>query len=163
MQKLLHLFKYGHKSSLRFFFVDHMAGFLREYHIDLSPVDLIVPIPLHPTRRRERGYHQSQILAEMPSEEVKIPSLAENLMRIRHTPNQARLTQKERWTNLEAAFKINNSNRFRDKSILLVDDLYTTGSTVSQAAGLLKTAGAREVRVLTLAIAVPEKGTHAHP
>jgi ComF family protein len=163
MQKLLHLFKYGHKSSLRFFFVDHMTAFIREYHIDLSEIDLIVPIPLHPTRRRERGYNQSQILAEMLSQDLKIPILAENLIRIRHTPNQARLTQKERWTNLEAAFKINNSNRFRDKSILLIDDLYTTGATVSQVSGLLKTAGAREVKVLTLAIAVSEKDSYAHP
>ncbi|MCB9772662.1 MAG: ComF family protein [Candidatus Omnitrophica bacterium] len=115
--------------------------------------DLIVPIPLFPTRQRERGYNQSQLLAEIIADELNIPLESKNLLRIRHTPNQARLSQKERWTNIEAAFKMKHPNTFRHKNILLVDDLYTTGATVSQAARILKTGGANQVYVLTTAIA----------
>jgi len=157
MQRLLHLFKYGQRTSLRHFFVEQMSAFLREYSIDLSQIDLIVAVPLHPSRLAKRGYNQSQILAELLTHELQIPLLTKGLKRVRHTPNQARLSQKERWTNLEAAFKINDSNGFRGKKILVIDDLYTTGATISQAAEVLKNAGALEVKALTLAIAVSDK------
>ncbi len=153
MQRLLHLFKYGHKTSLRHFFNDQINLFLTTYNIDLKNIDLIVPIPLHPTRQRERGYNQSLLIAHMLAEDLRIPLESQHLIRVRHTPNQARLSQKERWTNIEAAFKIKPHNNFRQKNILLVDDLYTTGATVSQAAKILKTAGAQNVFVLTIAIA----------
>jgi competence protein ComFC len=153
MQKLLHLFKYGHKTSLRHFFSDGILSFIKDYGLDLQNYDLIVPIPLHPTRLRERGYNQSALIADMIAAELNIPVDNNHLTRIRHTPNQARLSQKERWTNIQAAFKIKPHNNFRQKNILLVDDLYTTGSTVSQAAKTLKAAGAMKVTVLTIAIA----------
>lgn len=157
MQRLLHIFKYGHKTSLRHFFADQILSFLRDYQISLEHCDLIVPIPLHPTRMRERGYNQSFLIAEIISDELRIPLECRNLLRVRHTPNQARLSQKERWTNIEAAFKIKRHNNFRHKNILLVDDLYTTGATVSQAAKALKEAGATQVHVLTIAIAATHK------
>jgi len=153
MQKLLHIFKYGHKTSLRHFFIDGIMSFTRDYQIHLNEFDLIVPIPLHPTRLRERGYNQSALIADMLAEELNIPVDKRNLQRVRHTPNQARLSQKERWTNVKAAFKIKPHNNFRQKNILLVDDLFTTGATVSQAAKTLKAAGAAKVNVLTIAIA----------
>jgi len=153
MQRLLHIFKYGHKTSLRHFLSDGILSFLRDYQLDLQDCDLIVPIPLHPARLRERGYNQSTLIAEILSAELNIPIDHKNLLRIRHTPNQARLSQKERWTNIQAAFKIKPHNNFRRKNILLVDDLFTTGATVSQAAKTLKAAGAAKITVLTIAIA----------
>ncbi len=153
MQRLLHLFKYGHKTGLRFFFTEQILIFARDYNLDLQNHHLIVPVPLHPTRLRERGYNQSLLIAQMISEEFDIPVENKSLLRIRHTPNQARLSQKERWTNIKAAFKIKPFNNFRHKNILLIDDLYTTGATASQAAKILKDAGANKVTVLTIAIA----------
>jgi len=73
---------------------------------------------------------------------------------VRNTEHQTFLTEKERWTNIEGAFKIVNSARFFGKNILIVDDLLTTGATVSEAAATLKNAGAQTVGVLTLAITV---------
>lgn len=157
MQRLLHLYKYGRKTGLRHFFADQMLAFIREYHLNLNENDLIVPIPLHPSRLRNRGFNQSLLLADLLSQELNLPVSAKNLQRVKPTPNQARLSQKERWTNIEDAFKINHSNEFREKRILLIDDLYTTGATVSEAAKTLRAAGAKTVTILTIAIAVSEK------
>ncbi len=177
MQRLLHLFKYGHKTSLRHFFTEQICRFARDYNLNLNAHDLIVAVPLYPTRQRQRGYNQSLLIAQILSEEFGIPLESKSLLRKRHTPNQARLSQKERWTNMDAAFKINPdfafnfyatirrairynakfgfkpSNNLRHKNILLVDDLFTTGATASQAAQVLKDAGANKVNVLTIAIA----------
>ena len=153
MQRLLHLFKYGHKTSLRHFFFHQINVFAQHYNLNLSAYDVIVPIPLHSTRQRERGYNQSFLIAQMLTEEFRIPLVSHNLIRVRHTPNQARLSQKERWTNIEAAFKMKRPKMFHHKNILLVDDLYTTGATVSQAAKILKTAQAKTINVLTIAVA----------
>ena len=153
MQRLLHLFKYGHKTSLRHFFTEQICRFARDYNLNLNAHDLIVAVPLYPTRQRQRGYNQSLLIAQILSEEFGIPLESKSLLRKRHTPNQARLSQKERWTNMDAAFKIKPSNNLRHKNILLVDDLFTTGATASQAAQVLKDAGANKVNVLTIAIA----------
>jgi predicted amidophosphoribosyltransferase len=75
-----------------------------------------------------------------------------NLIRVRHTPQQAFLTQIERWTNIQEAFKIKSPREFAGKSVLLVDDLLTTGATVSEAARVLKEADAKTIGVLSLAI-----------
>ncbi len=153
MQRLLHLFKYGHKTSLRHFFGEQITSFIHDYRLDFQNYDLIVPVPLFPTRQRERGYNQSLLIAQILSEELTIVLDSKNFLRIRHTPNQARLGPKERWTNVEQAFKIKPFHNFKDKNILLVDDLLTTGATASQAAKVLKVAGAIKVDVLTIAIA----------
>ncbi len=153
LQKLLHLFKYGHKTGLRFFFTEQMLIFARDYNLSVENHDLIIPVPLHPARLRERGYNQSLLIAQMLSENFSIPLNHTSLLRVRHTPNQARLSQKERWTNIQAAFKIKPFNDLRERNILLIDDLYTTGATASQAAKVLKAGGAKKVNVLTIAIA----------
>lgn len=157
MQRLLHLFKYGSKTGLRHFLGDQILSFINDYRIDLSTLDLIIPVPLHSARRRERGYNQSLLIARIISEDLGIPLDDKSLVRVIHTPNQARLTQKERWTNVEGAFKINNSNKLQFKNILLVDDLYTTGATASQAARILKAAGCHQVFFLATSIATLEQ------
>ena len=153
MKRLLHLFKYGHKTALRHFFLNLMEGFCTTYRVPLNEFDCLLPVPLHKARLRERGFNQSQILTQMLSEKYFIPSLNNHLLRIRPTQNQALLSPKQRWTNVKAAFKIRHSHVFNKKNILVVDDLYTTGATTSEIARLLKDAGARRVEVFTLAIA----------
>jgi ComF family protein len=156
-QELLHLFKYGGKTGLRQYFGANIKNFTENFRVDLKRFDLIVPIPLHPTRERERGYNQAELLAQKISQDTGIPSASRLLLRRRHTPNQAALSQKERWTNISGAFKIKHSFGVHAKNILLVDDLYTTGATCSEAAQVLKACGANEIQVLTAAIARLEK------
>ena len=153
MKKLIHLFKYSHKTSLRTVLAQLIFSFIENYQLDLSAYQRVVPIPLSLTRLRERGYNQSQLIAERISRKYNIPTSYRNLIRVRHTQNQALLKQKERWTNIHGAFKIKNSQEFSQKSVLLIDDLLTTGATGSEAARVLKEAGASQVGLLTIAIA----------
>ena len=153
VKDLLHLFKYHQKTALRFFLTDRMATFLRTYNISLEAFDLIVPVPLHPARLRERGYNQSGLLAEELGRQSRCPVSKGALLRVRNTKSQTTLRRKERWTNIRGAFTIKRSSVFKDKKILIVDDLFTTGATTSEAAQVLKQAGARHVVILTLAIA----------
>lgn len=150
---LIHLFKYGQKTGLRKPFAGLITDFLQTYHVRWEDFDLILPIPLHPARYRERGYNQALLLAAELSGQLGIPVETKILIRRRPTGFQARRTQKERWTNISGAFKIEHSQRVRNKNILLVDDLLTTGATVSEAAGQLKSAGASRICVVTLAVA----------
>lgn len=156
MRRLIHLLKYGNRTLLRHFFLEKIFFFLDSYRVNLRPADLIIPIPLHPARFRERGFNQAQILARMIAEKIDKPLSSRYLIRERHTRHQAVLLKKERWTNIEGAFTIKHSPALKDKHILLVDDLFTTGATVSEAAKMLKSAGAAKVGVLALAIAPGE-------
>jgi len=152
MRHLIHLFKYGNKTGLRAFFGRLMADFIRLYHVPIYDFDGLLPAPLHAARRRERGYNQSDLLAESLKNTFNIPIIKTAVRRLRNTSNQARLSQKERWTNIARAFKINQSLHIRHKNILIIDDLLTTGATASEITRVLKNAGAANVCVLTLSI-----------
>ncbi len=130
-----------------------VQAFEQKCLIDFNQFDLIMPIPLHPTRLRERGYNQSALIAQKLSKEFNIPLINNNLIRIRNTPSQTNLNKKERWTNIKGAFKIKYPTNINKKFTLLIDDLLTTGATTSEAALTLKKSGAKKVGVLTIAIA----------
>ncbi len=153
MRRMLHLFKYGGKTGLRFFLEDMTARFVRDYRVPVEEYDAVIPIPLSATRRRERGFNQSELIAAGLARRFGVPLCTRTLLRARHTPNQARLSQKERWTNLRGAFKINYSHINTYRNILIVDDLLTTGATLCEAARVLKENGAKRVDGLTAAIA----------
>ncbi len=153
MRKLIHLFKYGNKLALRHPFSKIIRTFTDTYAKDMRQYDIVTAVPLHPARLRERGYNQSHILAETIAKTFHLPFCAGNLIRTKHTQFQARLSQKDRWTNIQGAFKIKNFEKFQEKSVLVVDDLLTTGATLSEIARVIKQAGARRVDVLTVAIA----------
>lgn len=152
MRHLIHTFKYGSKTSLRNYFTQLLLAFIETYQLDLSCFDLILPIPLHPARMRERGYNQSQLLGDLISQEFRIPIRPDGLARTRHTRFQARLSPKERWTNIRGAFTIKNHFDLKGKNVLFVDDLFTTGATSNEAARLVKQAGATKACLLALAI-----------
>ena len=148
---LLHRLKYGGDrtvlSSLR-----HLAA-----PFDFSPFascDLIIPIPLHLKRLRERGLNQSLLLAHVlfPQEAQAIHS--DILIRIRDTVPQTGLGGKARRKNLRAAFAVTRAADITGKDVCLVDDVFTTGATVTECAGTLMRAGAKKIRVVTMARAV---------
>ncbi|MBI2886159.1 MAG: ComF family protein [Chloroflexi bacterium] len=115
-----------------------------------APVDLLVPVPMHPARRRERGYNQAEVLGEALSRLLGLPLASGALQRVRPTPAQARLTREERWQNLAGAFAAGPTS-VADRRVLLVDDVCTTGATLSACADALETAGATSVWGLTVA------------
>lgn len=152
VQSLLHRFKFHDKTSLRHTFADIFHTCVTRYSIFFHPDNILMPIPLHPVRLRERGYDQALLLAEAISSVNCLSVDHASLVRTRNTPHQTGLNQKERFTNITDAFKISTSSTVLNKKIILVDDLLTTGATASEAAKALKAAGAAEVSVLTLAI-----------
>jgi ComF family protein len=152
-QDLIHRLKYGKKVHLSrplgLVAVRHLAGFLDE-----TGVEMIVPVPLHPRRLRERGFNQAILLADPLSKSRRIPISRNNLRRIRWTEPQINLSPEDRVKNVRGAFAVRKPELFEGKKLVLVDDVYTTGSTVGECAKVLKRAGAGHVYVATVARAV---------
>jgi ComF family protein len=113
--------------------------------------DLVIPVPLHPARLAERGYNQAALLAAEIAREVRAPLHARALVRLRHTPQQARLDRAARLANVEGAFRARSPSRVRGRRVLLVDDVCTTGATLAACAEALVAAGAIEVRAIVIA------------
>jgi competence protein ComFC len=112
--------------------------------------DLIVPIPLHWKRKRERGYNQSELLARLLASQIAIPHI-HALVRGRPTLPQVGLTDSQRFENLRKAFRCAKTNQISGRRVLLIDDVMTTGATVASAAQTLLEGGALRVSVLTVA------------
>jgi len=151
------LYKYRGKESLseifsRWLFITYEAYFLHEN------IDFISFVPLHPLRLRERGFNQSEQLANQLSKYTGIPVL-DLLERVKHTEKQSKRTKKERLKQIKGNFNLNPFflPTIKAKHILLVDDIYTTGATIHECADRLLTAGAKKVYSLTLARAYDEK------
>jgi len=121
------------------------------------PLDLVVPIPLHAQRKRKRGYNQSELLTDVLEQELGLPNLAAALNRSRHTRPQLGLTANERRANVLDAFTA-NSALVQGKRIMLVDDVFTSGSTLTAAAEALHQAGARSVTAYCLTTAAQPPG-----
>ncbi len=113
--------------------------------------DLIIPVPLHSSRLRQRGYNQSLLLAREVGRKFSIPLDFTSLRRIRPTPPQTQLSENERQKNIRGAFAVQDPEILLEKSILLIDDVFTTGATVEECSKVLLGAGAKQVDVLTLA------------
>ena len=113
-------------------------------------VDIICYVPLFEKREKERGYNQSRELAYQLSKLINTP-IFNDIVRIRDTPTQTHLSRKERKKNVKDSFKITNKSLIKNLNILLIDDVFTTGSTSNEVSKELKSAGANNIYVLTIA------------
>jgi ComF family protein len=113
--------------------------------------DVIVPVPLHPARLREREFNQALLLADLLGHHLNRPVATTILVRILATDPQTTLTRQERLRNLRQAFAVRNAQVLADRRVLLIDDVFTTGTTVNECAKALLKAGALSVSILTLA------------
>jgi ComF family protein len=152
LRQLLHQFKFHQKTYLRYVFAERIIRFIQQYNLDIDQFDLFVPMPLSNVRLRERGYNQSYLLADLLARHFNKPCPDNFLIKFRHTVSQSSLAKKERFTNVQGAFRINSSAKIINTNILIIDDLMTTGATASAAALALKSAKAKKVAILTLAI-----------
>lgn len=114
-------------------------------------VQVIVPIPLHRKRQRQRGYNQAEIIARELGRLLELPVCPDLLVRCLYTKPQKELDDRERKANLKKAFQLNRDIRGLER-VLLVDDIYTTGSTMDGAAKVLKHAGIREIYAISVSI-----------
>ena len=148
IRQAIHQLKYNNLRAL----AGLLAQLLYDY-LATSPVpgEVLVPVPLHPKRLRERGYNQSSLLAQELGRLTTLPVVDDCLIRQRHVPPQARTsTVDERRSNVANAFFCHDG-RLRDKQVLLIDDVSASGATLDACAGALKQAGALSVWGLVLA------------
>lgn len=133
------------------------ATFEREAEggLPLGECAALVPVPLHPARLRWRGFDQARLLSEGLGEAVGMPLWADVLERIRHTTPQVDLKGRDRLANVRGAFEARNEYRLRGRSVVLVDDVFTTGATIEESARALREGGAVAVYALTVTHAVP--------
>ena len=150
VRELIHRFKYNGKVHLRNVLIDWLAETLNDTRLQSPSCDHIVPVPLHSTRERERGFNQAQILAEGLARRSGIP-LFDCMKRTRYTTTQTIFDREERMENLRGAFRMRQHADVRNLHLLLIDDVLTTGSTVDECARVLMDAGAASVRVATVA------------
>lgn len=150
--------KYRARSEYADFLGTCLARALRRYYAE-HVFDCIVPVPLHRTRRRERGYNQAELLAVRLGELTGIPVTANVLRRIRPTPSQTKLGRAERMKNVHDAFALVDAHPIAGRCLLLVDDVYTTGATLNECARVLRAAGAASVYGLCFCRATLDGGS----
>lgn len=147
-------FKFHNCRSYAPLFAVLMEEYLNSYNV-WDRFDYIIPVPLHKKRMKERGYNQAELIARHISEYLAIPMCTDILERTRATKRQSSMQKFDRALNVQDAFACNKN--ITDKSILLFDDICTTGSTLQSCASALTSAGAQYVCALTLAIHVVQK------
>lgn len=145
------------KYHQQFYVGRELASLLIQAPVDFQKYDFFVPVPLHWRRQFRRGFNHSHFLAHSLGKKTCKP-VATFLKRIRFTPAQAKLTSEERLKNIQGAFALNafaiRAKNIREKSILLIDDVLTTGATVNACAKVLHQAGAKHIDILTVARAL---------
>lgn len=146
----IYRFKYHNRRIYGEFYARELFR-LFEKNIREWKIDVIIPVPLHKRRRRVRGYNQSEIVATHLGRMLAIPVDTKSVIRKRYTKPQKELNDKERKKNLKGAFEITKNVKI-EGNILLIDDIYTTGSTIDVITQLLVQNGARNVWFLTISI-----------
>ena len=149
----IHMFKYHGKIGLGKALGNIMTDFVSGIW-DMNAFDVIIPVPLHVKRLRQRGFNQAVILARVLSKRFKIAFDVSSLRRTLFTPPQVGLGREERSVNVKGAFSVVSQNRISGKKILLIDDVYTTGSTLMECSRVLLATNAEAVAVLTMARAI---------
>lgn len=150
VREFIHRFKYERQYHLRHQLAAWAAAGLDDDRIRSQSFDAFVPVPLHPARRREREFNQAEVIAGLLSRRAGVP-LRKAIQRTRFTTTQTRLDRQERMENLRGAFRVRHPPAVQDRHLILVDDVFTTGSTVEECARVLIEAGAASVRALTVA------------
>jgi ComF family protein len=144
--------KYGGRAEYADFFGYEISRHLGDFIREVNP-DALVPVPLHKKRMRKRGYNQAQLIAEAVGRYTDIPVRNKLLVRVKNTRPLKTLNPSERQNNLKKAFNI-SENDVKLKTIIIIDDIYTTGSTIDEAAEALKESGVKDIYFITLACGV---------
>ena len=147
LREAIHHFKYNNLQGLAAPLGKLMGDYWEKSPL---PAEIVVPVPLHVDRLRERGYNQAALLGQALGKSIGLPVSENSLVRVRATRPQVDLSAQERKENVRDAFCCSNAE-LKDKRVLLVDDVYTTGATLEACSIALRQVGARSVWALTLA------------
>lgn len=152
LQHIIHSLKYN-KKFLTGKFLGSLISNQLKYRINGWKIDYITPVPLHHLKKADRGYNQSFYIAKGLSKGLTIPISEGFIKRKKYTKSQTTMSLKERQENIEEAFKAKRNLTLKDKNILLIDDVITTGSTIGECGKVLLSAGANKVYAASVAIA----------
>lgn len=147
----IYRYKYKNKQEYARFYGQEMCKLHADTFRDWQ-IEAVIPVPLYKKKKQLRGYNQAEILAKEVAFYLDLPLIKDGLLRIRSTKAQKELNHMERRKNLEHAFEWNSKKQMRWKRVLLIDDIYTTGSTIDTCASALKNAGCTEVYFAALSI-----------
>lgn len=147
VQKLIHHFKYYNQPKVGEKLMKIYAPQLTE---QVKQIDLIIPVPIYSKKRKQRGYNQSEILTKILADQWNIETSNEILLKVKSTSSQTSKNLLERWKNQQNIYEIHEEESLKNKHILLVDDVLTTGATLETCAEILLKKGALKVSVLTL-------------
>lgn len=152
VQKLLHELKYRNKPEVGKYLGKIYGVDLKAVYFD-KKIDLIIGVPLHPTKLVQRGYNQADCIAEGLSEALDVPYDTNTVKRLTHTSTQTKKSRIERFQNVENIFEVIDVEKIKGKRIAIVDDVLTTGSTIESLGITLLNAEAKEISVITIAAA----------
>ncbi len=150
MIRAMILLKYEAIDPLGGWFADRLAEVVRRERESLA-TDVVVPVPLHPDRQRERGYNQADLIARPLARRLGLPCRSILLVRTKPRPDKLHLSLHERWSSVRGAFAPRPGSRVDNLRVLLIDDVMTTGATLDACARALRQAGASAVYALTVA------------
>lgn len=150
LQDIIHALKYKKQFKLGTFLGEILSEGVKNLNWQF---DLIVPVPIHPLKKAERGYNQSDYIVKGLSKSLGIPYSTKLLKRTKHTESQTHLAMTERAKNVANAFKVKNTEQIKGKSFMLVDDVITTGATTQECGRALVNSGAKTVYACSVGIA----------
>ena len=153
VQCLIHSLKYHDNKELGYLLGRQIARELQADHSPICTVDLLIPVPLHPRKKRQRGYNQSEWIARGLNTLLKLPIDTTSLRRTKETETQTHKQTYDRWLNMQDIFSVVDREALAGKHILLIDDVITTGSTIGACAEALLTIPGVRVSVLAIAMA----------
>lgn len=151
-RNILHRLKYEGRKDLAETMGRFMAAELKETGF-FEEIDTLIPVPLHPRKQRMRGYNQSEYIARGIAAVTSIPIDTTSITRTKNTESQTHKSAYERWENTNGIFRLLHPERFTGKHILIIDDVLTTGATITACADTLTTIKDIRISVLTLAMA----------
>ncbi|MCC6720774.1 MAG: ComF family protein [Bacteroidia bacterium] len=151
-QNILHFLKYKNRKDIGLHFGKLLALSIKDEEF-IKNTDFLIPVPLHKSKQKKRGYNQSYEICKGINEVLKIPVLGDNIIRISKTLSQTNKHRFERWENVSKNFEVKNKGIFVEKNILIVDDVFTTGATIEACCQPLQKIDNLKIGIATLAIA----------
>ena len=150
VQDVLGLIKYQQRTR----FAQYLGGKLAEQIPKTGGFDMIVPVPLHPKKKKLRGFNQSTLIAKGIQDIIQVPVNERLMKRVAHNPSQTTVSKYERWENVRDIFKVHNPSKLEGKHVLLVDDVLTTGATIEACLKQLLSVENCKVSVAALAVRI---------
>ncbi len=150
IKSLVHSIKYNETKKVGKLLGFYLAEYWKKF-VKINDIDCVIPVPLHKVKKRMRGYNQSKIIGESFAKSTNFHFDSSLIKRIYFTNTQTKLTKLEREKNIKNAFEISNVEKIKNKKILIIDDVFTTGSTVNEISKILKKYSAEKIYVLTAA------------